>query len=157
MSIVLLSDPSYISFTDENVLFRFSNLYDIPDNEISDLFQETKKFIAICTESDIYVNSDLLIIDEMWHNFILFTPVYASFCNRFFGHFIHHVPSSKKERITFMAQQKEDPEKSKKDYLAREEKLIRLIYDLCGEETVIKWFKSYPEKYTKEYMKSIQK
>nr|WP_315028096.1 hypothetical protein [uncultured Chryseobacterium sp.] len=157
MSVSLLSEPAYIQYTDENILFRFSNLYDLPEDEITDLFQETKKFIAICTEPDIYVNDDMLIIDEMWHNFILFTPVYAKFCTTFFQRFIHHIPLSKKEKTQFLIQEKEDPEKARKTYMEREEKLISSIYELCGEETVIKWFHEYPEKYTKEYIKSIQK
>ncbi|MBV8326816.1 hypothetical protein [Chryseobacterium sp.] len=157
MSVSLLSEQAYLEYTDENVLFRFSNLYDLPEEEITDLFRETKKFIAICTEPDIYINDDLLIIDEMWHNFILFTPVYASFCTSFFQRFIHHIPLSKKEKEAFLKQEKTDPEKARTAYMGREERLISTVYELCGEETVIKWFSEYPEKYTREYIKSIQK
>ena len=157
MGAQILSSPAYIEYCNENVLFRFSNMYDMPDNEIRDLFQETKKFIAICTQPNIYINDDMLIIDEMWHNFILFTPLYAEFCQQFFGRFIHHIPMSKKEREQFTKLRQEDPDKAKNAYLQREELLMSTVYELCGEETVNKWFKDYPQKYTKEYIRSIQK
>jgi len=157
MDVQILSDQAYINYSNENVLFRFSNRYRIPEEEIRDLFQETKKFIAICTEPNIYVNDDLLIIDEMWHNFILFTPAYAEFCQQFFQRFIHHIPMGKHEREKFIELKDKDPEKAKNNYLQREELLMSTVYELCGEETVKKWFKDYPEKYTKEYITSIQK
>lgn len=34
----------------------------------------------------------LLILDDMWHCFILHTRDYQTFCQRFFGDFFHHDP-----------------------------------------------------------------
>ena len=31
-------------------------------------------------------------VDLAWHEFILFTKVYSSFCQRWFGRFVHHSP-----------------------------------------------------------------
>jgi len=157
MSVQLLSVPDYLGYANEDVLSRFSHLYDMPEDEVLDVFQETKKFIAICTEPDIYVNDDLLIVDEMWHNFILFTPVYAKFCERFFGRFVHHIPTPKKQREAHRKLLDTDPERARKEFMEREERLMRAVYDLCGEETVVKWFHAYPEKYSKAYIRSIQK
>ncbi len=33
------------------------------------------------------------IVDVAWHEFILFTKDYATFCNKAFGYFLHHTPS----------------------------------------------------------------
>jgi len=33
-------------------------------------------------------------IDEVWHQFILFTHEYTSFCDRYFGALLHHYPSN---------------------------------------------------------------
>jgi len=157
MSLKLLSDPDYLAYSNQDVMFRFSHIYDLPEDEVLDLFQETKKFIAICTEKDIYINDDLLIIDEMWHNFILFTPVYAKFCERFFGRFVHHIPTSKKTREEHRKLLETDPERARREFMEREERLISTVYDLCGEDTVVKWFQEYPEKYTKAHIRSLQK
>jgi hypothetical protein len=34
-----------------------------------------------------------LLIDEVWHQFVLFTLPYTRFCERFFGRYHHHHPS----------------------------------------------------------------
>jgi hypothetical protein len=34
-------------------------------------------------------------VDEMWHEFILFTREYQAFCARAFGEFLHHTPAVK--------------------------------------------------------------
>jgi hypothetical protein len=38
-----------------------------------------------------------LRVDEVWHQFILFTAQYLDFCQRFFGRYIHHSPSNAPE------------------------------------------------------------
>ena len=35
-----------------------------------------------------------LRVDEVWHQFILYTSQYGEFCRRFFGHYVHHAPSN---------------------------------------------------------------
>jgi hypothetical protein len=34
------------------------------------------------------------VVDDLWHEFICDTRAYASFCQRAFGRFFHHVPAS---------------------------------------------------------------
>ncbi|WP_171014173.1 hypothetical protein [Chitinivorax sp. B] len=34
------------------------------------------------------------IVDELWHEFILFTRNYQSFCKQAFGYFLHHTPAA---------------------------------------------------------------
>jgi hypothetical protein len=33
------------------------------------------------------------IVDEAWHEFILFTRDYQDFCQKVFGQFLHHIPT----------------------------------------------------------------
>jgi len=33
-------------------------------------------------------------VDELWHQFILFTRQYASFCDEYLGNFLHHTPET---------------------------------------------------------------
>lgn len=37
-----------------------------------------------------YLFGPLLILDELWHAFILHTRDYHAFCDQFFGEYIHH-------------------------------------------------------------------
>lgn len=159
MKIPILQNKEYLNYTNEDVIYRFSNLYKIDVDEINDIFMETKIFLAISFVSknnEVYINNDLLVIDEMWHNFILFTKTYEEFCNNFFGGLIHHIPISKKEREDFLKLREEKPEEASKSFLEREENLITTVYDFCGEQKVKKWFETYPQKYTKEYLNSIR-
>lgn len=67
-------------------------------------------------------------IDDMWHTFILFTKDYAAFCDKYFGHFIHHSPNTEKNPP------------SKTAFKADFERYLSYIYDELGEETLITWF-----------------
>ncbi len=35
-----------------------------------------------------------LRVDEVWHQFVLFTVEYSVFCEKYFGHYAHHAPSN---------------------------------------------------------------
>ena len=35
-----------------------------------------------------------LRVDEVWHQFVLFTVEYSTFCDKYFGHYAHHAPSN---------------------------------------------------------------
>lgn len=61
-------------------------------------FFETKRFLWLCgTEESAQPLAPTEPIDEVWHNFLLFTREYQTFCQRFFGFFIHHVPLPQSE------------------------------------------------------------
>lgn len=54
-------------------------------------FQELKKFLIVCAVSDKPI-SPSHAMDELWHDFILFTKDYSDFCIGYFGKMIHHYP-----------------------------------------------------------------
>ncbi|MHB8651517.1 MAG: glycine-rich domain-containing protein [Minisyncoccota bacterium] len=64
-----------------------------------ELFEEMKGFLYLCATNDgaMAPPED---IDEIWHNFILFTRDYAAFCEQHFGFFINHQPLTEAERMT---------------------------------------------------------
>ncbi|GAL63722.1 hypothetical protein [Algibacter lectus] len=147
-----------LSFTDENVISRFMDMYDVPQTEAQDILLETLKFLHISQIPGIFIPDDLLIVDEMWHNLILFTPLYHKFSVKYFNTpYFHHLPATKAEKN----QRKEDirinPDKARKKYLKKLEFLLSTTYDYFGAETVEKWFKVYPEKYSKENIKKLRK
>ena len=62
-----------------------------------ELFEEMKKFLYLCATNDgaMAPPED---IDEIWHNFILFTGDYSDFCKKFVGTFLHHQPLTVAQR-----------------------------------------------------------
>lgn len=74
-------------------------------------------------------------IDEMWHEFILFTKDYTDFCEKYFGDYMHHLPNI----FDNMPRPREVVEVEAK-------KLILYVYDNLGENTVRVWFSTYLDK-----------
>lgn len=60
--------------------------------EFEEAFVEFKRFVAVSFLTDGAVGMTSDIVDTVWHQFILFTPQYHEFCDRFIGHYLHHVP-----------------------------------------------------------------
>jgi hypothetical protein len=146
-----------LAYENEDVLSRFMDMYEVDVKEARDLFQETKKFLYLSQLPTVFIPDDLLIIDEMWHNFILFTPQYHEFCKEHFQNYFHHLPASKKEKEERERKRIANPVKAKEEYLEKLKALIEATFDHLGEETVIKWFQIYPEKYSKDVIKSLRK
>lgn len=71
---------------------RFAQSHKVPHAEARELFNEMKKFLCIAASFPDMRFAPNKKIDEMWHDFVLFTPDYHRFC-KIFGRYIHHVPS----------------------------------------------------------------
>jgi len=83
----------------------------------------------------VLVTKQMLIIDEMWHSFVLYTKDYTAFSHKYFGIYIHHVPApALKQTPTFIAE------------LDRDEMYtyLKFIQDELGEDVVERWFVEYP-------------
>ncbi|WP_186647030.1 hypothetical protein [Fluviispira vulneris] len=110
--------------------------------ESEEIFTETLKWLSLYNESiidekinfNLFIYSDSIIIDEKWHNFILFTKYYHSFCEEYFGRYIHHIPVI-------------DNDNKDSDIETKLSELYGYIYDKLGEETLNLWFREFPEKY----------
>jgi hypothetical protein len=66
------------------------------------LFDEAKKFILLSQNCGGAVCEMYSVrVDEAWHQFILCTTEYSTYCQRFFGKYVHHsptiAPSSRRE------------------------------------------------------------
>lgn len=60
--------------------------------EFQEAFGEFKRFVALSMihGQSIGMMSDK--VDALWHQFILFTKEYTSFCDTYLGRYLHHVP-----------------------------------------------------------------
>ncbi|WP_222933174.1 hypothetical protein [Fulvivirga aurantia] len=146
-----------LQFENEDMLSRFTDMYNVSEDEARDILKETLKFLYISQIPGTFIPDDLLIIDEMWHNMILFTPQYHEFSQQHFQKYFHHVPASKQEKAEREKSLMADHEKARQDYLDKLQTLISVTYDHLGEETVKKWFQEYPEKYSKQNIKALRR
>ena len=62
------------------------------------LFTEVKRYIILAfLDETMHWEMYSLRIDEVWHQFVLFTREYIDFSTRFFGRYIHHTPGNAPE------------------------------------------------------------
>jgi hypothetical protein len=67
-------------------------------HEAEELFGEVKRYIVF-TRVDTSKDWDMysLRVDEVWHQFILYTAEYSEYCHRFLGRYVHHKPGNAPE------------------------------------------------------------
>ena len=62
------------------------------------LFAEARKYLILSyVDTEVSWNMYSARVDEVWHQFVLFTAQYAEFCRRYFGLYLHHNPSNAPE------------------------------------------------------------
>jgi len=80
-----------LSYTNEPLLKRLSYDLNLTNEEANIAFTELKKFLFICGTNKERLTPSL-VIDDIWHQFVLFTKSYIDFCEENFGRVIHHLP-----------------------------------------------------------------
>lgn len=147
-----------LAYRNEDVISRFTDQFAVSEAEAEDVFTETIKFLYLSQLPTVFIPDDLLILDEMWHNFILFTPAYHAFCDAHFGgSYFHHVPATKAEKRQRQLDRAADAEQARQVYLAKLSDLLGATYDHLGEATVLKWFQHYPEQYSKARLTALRR
>jgi len=67
-------------------------------SEANMLFTEVKRYLVLLRlDHDAAWEMYSRRVDEVWHQFVLFTHEYVGFCNRHLGGFVHHRPSNAPE------------------------------------------------------------
>lgn len=146
---------SVLAYENVRVLRKFRTKFAVSDDEAQELFTDLKKWLWLCAERKhalmqglpvdtrpIVIHIGMVIVDELWHTFILHTQDYAEFCERHFGFFVHHSPGS--PDFVPMTEEQNSAQ-------------LNCIWDRFGEETVIKWYEEYPERYSPENLLKLMK
>lgn len=141
-----------LTYKNEDVVDRFLTMYDIEHEEAQKIFTETLKWLWLGNKIDgVFIDDSTLIIDEMWHNFILFTQEYEFFCLNNFGRYLHHQPEKRKKKDWY------EDTFNMEEHKNRLEKLYEGVYDHLGEETLLTWYEEFPQKYSIENIKKLRR
>ncbi len=63
--------------------------------QVERVFEALRQYFLICHDAGQNVISmPSRVVDDAWHEFILFTHDYHEFCEQAFGRYFHHTPSS---------------------------------------------------------------
>ena len=149
-----------LEYQNNAVVYRFTTLWDVKFAEAKDLFLEAKRWLWLCAqleEKRLMITTPLLIIDEMWHNFILFSREYMKYCQDYFGRYIHHAPTPYSKTEIYKKQYEADPVGSIERRMQEQIKQFELIYQNLGAETLFKWYVEYPRRYDQEFFKQSYK
>jgi hypothetical protein len=58
------------------------------------VFEALREYFLLCHSSpNEMVSMPSLVVDDAWHEFILFTRDYLEFCQQAFGRYLHHTPA----------------------------------------------------------------
>jgi hypothetical protein len=150
-----------LQYRSDDVVERFQETWDLPTAECQELFVETLKWLWLSVAAkqnpepiNLAISQSLKLVDEMWHTFILFTSEYHKFCEAHFGHYIHHDPTTRAEYDRTIRDYESDREAVMDKNRALFERQYEFIYDVLGEETLVKWYDAFLERYTDEFMRS---
>lgn len=153
---------SLARYKHEGVIGKFRDEWDVEEAEALDIFSEMKKFLYVsayaqkqCVEFEI--DEPILMIDKMWHHFILFTNDYEVFCHRFFGKVLHHIPfcsAHLAQKIKALSRKGVTLSEHKYERLHRQ---LRMISSTLGDSTVKKWYVQYGNKYSPERVNELQR
>ncbi len=125
-----------LSYENLKVVSRFAQLYDVSFEEAGDVFVETKKWLWLASQVEsgaLSITDPLLIIDEMWHNFVLFTLDYARYCTDCFGRYIHHAPTTQRDKERRRKEFEDDPVRAEQEHASRLQRQCDLIAAKLGE------------------------
>ncbi|TAK64694.1 hypothetical protein [Methylobacter sp.] len=66
----------------------------LTEQQLDMVFQGLRDYFRICRQAkNRMVSMPSQVIDDAWHEFILFTRIYEKFCTKAMGHFLHHTPA----------------------------------------------------------------
>jgi len=75
------------------------------------------------------MHEEMRDIDNMWHNFILYTKDYTDFCLENFGEYLHHKPDVAETIV-----------QTESEFSTEMQKFLSYVYDELGEQTMRRWF-----------------
>ena len=67
----------------------------LSSEEFEQVFIEFKKYVFLVAVNKSNLAMMSKKVDQVWHQFILFTKEYQSFCNSILGFFLHHIPRTR--------------------------------------------------------------
>src|SRR3954465_5077392 len=87
-----------LAYRNDDIVYEFTLNYVATLRQSKELFEETKKWIWLCAVAkakgapEPIIHHELLALDYMWHQFVLFTREYHEYCHGLAASYIHHAP-----------------------------------------------------------------
>jgi hypothetical protein len=153
-------------FRGDDVIERFVRRFNVTEVQAQILFGDVKQWLWLAALSRVerkdgtvgvperlIIDTPMLIVDQMWHNFICFTKMYQNYCESHFGKMIHHLPTTEAQKTQILNKLLSDPNHQ----IQRKRIQYSYIYEKLGEATLRRWYVEYPALYTPEEVLKLRK
>jgi hypothetical protein len=147
-----------LAYRNPDVPAKFRERWAVSADEADELFTECKRVLFVKYVSEdrgrhFVLDHALRAVDEMWHTFLLFTEEYAAYCDRVFGRFLHHHPTTPADHERAREELRSNPDAVRRVT----EKSVwqwRLVTELAGEATLLKWYVELPLRYGADFFRT---
>lgn len=157
-----------MAFEHPDIVPKFRESWDVPVEEAEEYFMEMKRWLWLSANSiferdngeevpALAIGHSMLLLDEMWHTFILFTMDYQKFCFKYFGFYLNHGPTPPSEKVKMAKELEEDPKAFQEKIETDFRKQYSYIYDHLGEATLVRWYSEWTDRITTEYLDTVHK
>lgn len=139
-----------LRYRNRDVVDAFVDRTRVSAGEAAEVFDDLKRWLWLNALPDgppLHISSELLIIDEMWHTFVLHTEPYAAYCQSRFGFFIHHRPTTPREKQRHARRRERDPAGFRRKLDRERQRQFRFIAARLGDQTLRRWYAGYPLRY----------
>lgn len=156
---MLLTDPSLaraLAYRNQHVIDRFREQWAVSADAGAELFTETKRLLWVKHISEsrghsFGIDPALRILDEMWHVFVLHTREYSAYCQRVYGRYLHHAPTDKAREVARLRRNPEAFAQAERERCLRQ---WRLVTEVAGEPTLLKWYVDLPLRFGPEFFRT---
>lgn len=144
-----------LTYRNDLVVRRFRKRFDISQGDADAIFVELLRWLWYLASTSPTpdnpeahaIDEPLLIIDEMWHEFILVTQDYTNFCNDLCGRYIHHAPGSDDEAPAGH-EGLDEVKASLAALLGRKRAKYTAIYEVLGRDAFALWHLEFPQRFS---------
>lgn len=139
-----------LDYENRDVVDKFVDHFGVADQEARSIFRETLKWLWLNAVNDgppLTITPELLILDEMWHTFVLFTRDYTDYCESRFGRYLHHQPTTRREHEQDAIERARDPEGFDRRRKEARRRQYSRIAERLGQDTLVCWYADYPLRY----------
>jgi hypothetical protein len=149
-----------LAYRNPEVVARFLEQYPIDRADAEDIFTEMKRWLWLMMRDReggrwLSVTHSMFAIDEMWHAFLMYTADYTAFSFDFFGEYVHHFPSTTRDKERASRRAQKDPDAFARAEARRMERQYRYVARHLGEDTLRKWYVELADKYPAETLRRL--
>ena len=157
-----------IAWEFDDIAHHFIESWDMPLADAQELFLEAKKWVWLMAARyhdrkaglpipTVHFTASTYMLDQMWHQFMLYTPNYHRFTYGLFGFFIGHAPAAEEAKREIKEANAADPEGSRRKLMEELDGLCAFVREKLGAETEEKWYTTWATKYSQERVNAMRK